>query len=187
MKKIRYYIFLRDVALLALTGFGGPQVHLARFIATFVKKRKYLTEAELMELHSLCQILPGPTSTQTITSIGFKIGGANLAYLTLLIWILPAVLIMTATGIAVSYIDAKNMTLSFTRFIQPIAIGFIAYAAYVVNIKVIRTKIASILTVASIIISFFSHSLYYHLFFYCLVGPLRAFAIKNILSKKKKN
>ncbi len=158
MKRIRYYIFLRDVALLALTGFGGPQVHLARFITVFVKKRKYLTEAELMELYSLCQILPGPTSTQTITSIGFKIGGANLAYLTLLIWILPAVLIMTATGIAVSYIDAKNMTLSFTRFIQPIAIGFIAYAAYVVNIKVIRTKIASILTVASIIISFFSHS-----------------------------
>ena len=49
-----------------------------------------MTEGELMEMQSLCQLLPGPTSTQTITAIGFKLGGAKLSYLTLVIWILPA-------------------------------------------------------------------------------------------------
>jgi chromate transporter len=58
--RIRYYIFLRDVLTLALTTFGGPQAHLAHFQKMLVERRKYLTEEELMELNSLCQILPGP-------------------------------------------------------------------------------------------------------------------------------
>jgi chromate transporter len=87
IKRVRYYIFLEDVLLLAVSTFGGPQAHLAHFHKVLVDKRKYLTEEDLMEINSLCQILPGPASTQTLTAIGFKIGGPNLAYLTLLVWI----------------------------------------------------------------------------------------------------
>src|SRR5690606_19532991 len=86
IKRVRYYIFLRDVLLLALTTFGGPQAHLAYFQKVLVDRRGYLTEAELMELNSLCQMLPGPASTQTLIAVGFRIGGPNLAYLTLLVW-----------------------------------------------------------------------------------------------------
>ena len=60
--RVRYYIFLRDVLMLAVTTFGGPQAHLAHFQNVLVDKRKYLTEDDLMEINSLCQILPGPTS-----------------------------------------------------------------------------------------------------------------------------
>jgi len=88
-RQIRYIIFLKDVMILALTCFGGPQVHLTMFLDRLVKKHNYITEAEIMELQALCQILPGPTSTQTITAIGFRLGGPNLAYLTLLVWIIP--------------------------------------------------------------------------------------------------
>jgi chromate transporter len=59
MKRVRHYIFLKDVLLLALTAFGGPQAHIALFLKVLVKKRAYLTEAELIELNSFCQILPG--------------------------------------------------------------------------------------------------------------------------------
>ena len=41
---------------MALTCFGGPQVHLVMFLEMFVKKRRYLTEAELLELQALCQV-----------------------------------------------------------------------------------------------------------------------------------
>ncbi len=63
-----------------LSAFGGPQAHFALMFDMFVHKRRYVTEEELIELNALCQILPGPTSTQTITAIGFKIGGPSLAY-----------------------------------------------------------------------------------------------------------
>ena len=57
---------------------------MAMFLDMLVKNRGYLNEKDLIELYALCQILPGPTSTQTITSVGYKIGGSGLAFLTLL-------------------------------------------------------------------------------------------------------
>src|SRR5688500_7046623 len=100
--------------MLAFTAFGGPQAHIAYFTKVLVQRRRFLTESELMELNALCQVLPGPTSTQTLTAIGFKLGGANLAYLTLLVWMLPAVVIMTSVAILVSSLEAKEMSLEFT-------------------------------------------------------------------------
>src|SRR6187431_3293758 len=97
--------------MLACTTFGGPQAHIAHFQKVLVQKRKYLSEEDLMELNSLCQILPGPASTQTLTAIGFKIGGPNLAYLTLLVWILPAVTAMTAAAVVMSSLQTKNLSL----------------------------------------------------------------------------
>ena len=149
MKRIRYYIFLRDVAWLAIAAFGGPQVHIALFIDMFVKKRGYLTEKEFMELNALCQILPGPTSTQTIVALGFKIGGPKLAYLTLLIWALPAVIIMTIFGITISYFNNKNFSLDFLRFVQPLAVGLVCYAAFRITRMVVNTRTGVLLLIIS--------------------------------------
>lgn len=155
IKNIRYYIFLRDVFTLALTTFGGPQAHLAHFHKVLVDRRKYLTAEELMELNSLCQILPGPASTQTLTAIGFKIGGPNLAYLTLLVWIIPAVSVMTAAAMIMSSLQTKNLSLEFTRFIQPIAVGFVSYGAYTISLKTITSKTGIALMIVAAVVSYF--------------------------------
>jgi chromate transporter len=154
-RRIRYYTFLRDVLTLALTTFGGPQAHLAHFQKVLVDKRKYITDEELMEINSLCQILPGPASTQTLTAIGFKIGGPNLAYLTLLVWILPAVVLMTVAAVIMSGIQTKNWSLEFTRFIQPIAVGFVSYGAYAISLKTISSKTGIALMMMAAIVSYF--------------------------------
>ncbi|UII27754.1 chromate efflux transporter [Fulvivirga maritima] len=140
-KRVRYLIFLRDVLVLAVSAFGGPQAHIAIMFDLMVKKRGYLTEEDLIELNALCQILPGPTSTQTVTAIGFKIGGPNLAYLTLLVWMIPAVTIMTIAGITISQLESTE----FTRFIQPMAVGFVAYAGLKISHKVVKTKTSAVL------------------------------------------
>jgi chromate transporter len=136
VRRIRYLIFLKDVLVLSVTAFGGPQVHFSMFLDRLVSKRGYLTEGELLELTALCQILPGPTSTQTLTAIGFRIGGPNLAYLTLLVWIFPAVLMMTAAGIGVSYLPNLN----FARFVQPMAVAFVAFAGYKISKGLLRNR-----------------------------------------------
>lgn len=140
--------------VLALTTFGGPQAHIAHFQKILVDKRKYLSEEDLMEINSLCQILPGPASTQTLTAIGFKIGGPNLAYLTLLVWILPAVTLMTLAALVLSSIQDKHWSLAFTRFIQPIAVGFVSYGAYMISLKTVRTWRAVVLMVLAAITSY---------------------------------
>lgn len=144
--------------MLAVTTFGGPQAHLAHFQKILVAKRNYLSEADLMELNSLCQILPGPSSTQTLVGIGYKLGGPGLAYLTLLCWTLPAVIFMTIMAISLFDIEQKNWSLEFTRFIQPMAVGFISYAAYSISVRTIHTKTGVSLMVMAAITSYFIQS-----------------------------
>jgi chromate transporter len=146
------------VLVLACTTFGGPQAHIAHFQKTLVQKRGYLTEDELMELNSLCQILPGPASTQTLTAIGFKIGGPNLAYLTLLVWMLPAVMIMTAAAIFMTSVQERHWSMSFTRFIQPMAVGFVSYGAYMIGLKTVKTFTGILLLVVAAMLSYLFQS-----------------------------
>ena len=158
VRQIRYIIFLKDVLVLALTTFGGPQVHLAMFYERLVQKRRYLTEEELLELNALGQVLPGPTSTQTITAIGFKIGGPNLAYITLLIWILPAVSIMTAAGMGIFYLEQHHLSLQFARFIQPMAVGFMVVAGYRIGQKVIKNQVSLALALTAAVVAYLFRS-----------------------------
>ncbi|MEQ9468939.1 MAG: chromate efflux transporter [Ekhidna sp.] len=153
-KRVRGFIFLKDVFALSITAFGGPQGHFGMFLDLLVGKRGYLTEEDLIELYALCQVLPGPTSTQTITALGYKIGGPNLAYLTLLVWMLPAFCIMTTLAILVTTAQDLDFSLDFLRFIEPIAVGIVAYSSYKITIKVVNTKIGVGLTIFSAFASF---------------------------------
>ncbi|MCC6835409.1 MAG: chromate transporter, partial [Cytophagales bacterium] len=58
-QRIRYSEFLKDVFLLSVTCFGGPQAHIAHFQNVLVQKRNYISENELIELNALCQVVPG--------------------------------------------------------------------------------------------------------------------------------
>jgi len=158
VQPIRFIIFLKDILLLSVTCFGGPQAHFAHFQKTLVKKRNYISDEDLIELNALCQVVPGPTSTQTLSAIGYRLGGAKLAYLTLLIWLLPSMAIMTTVGILVSSFETKNISLAFTRFIQPMAVGFIAYAAYSITKKTVTTKRGLVLMILAGIATYFIKS-----------------------------
>ena len=56
--------------------FGGPQAHIGLFLKTFVEgELKWLDEQRFMELMSLGQAMPGPTSTQMATAMGISRAG----------------------------------------------------------------------------------------------------------------
>ncbi len=185
IRRVRFFIFLKDVFWLALTTFGGPHAHLAHFQRVMVDKRKYIDDHELMELNSLCQILPGPSSTQTLTAIGYRVGGPTLAYLTLLVWILPSVMIMTATGILLSSIQEKNLSLEFTRFIQPMAVGFVSYAAYTISLKTVYSKTGAVLMVGAAIASYFFQTPYVFPIILLIAGAITALKYRNQPKREK--
>ncbi len=126
---LRHVPFLKSVLAYSLTAFGGPQGHIGMMVKTFVQKRKDVTEAELIEYNAFCQMLPGPSSTQTVMLIALKRGGIPLALLTLLIWVSPAAIIMGAFSFLISFVDAKNINTTVFTYIQPMSVGFLAYAA----------------------------------------------------------
>ncbi len=176
--RIRNYIFLRDVLKLAISCFGGPQAHIAHFHKLLVTERKYLNEQDLNELYALCQVLPGPTSTQTLTAIGYRLGGAGLAYLTLLVWALPAVIMMATAGILLTSFEKKQISLEFTRFIQPMAVGFVSYAAYSISIKTVNTRKGIVLMVIAGVASYFIKTPFVFPIILLIAGVVTAFDYK---------
>ena len=127
---LRHIAFLKAVFLHSISAFGGPQGHLGMMMKTFVNKRRDITEEELMDYNAFCQLLPGASSTQTLTLIGYKRGGVPLAIMTLLIWTLPACILMGAFSFFIAYINQKTLkTAELFRFVWPMTIGFLAYAA----------------------------------------------------------
>jgi chromate transporter len=146
---LRHIPFLRAVFIHSVTAFGGPQAHFAMMIKTFVKQRHDVTEQELLEYNSFCQLLPGASSTQVLTLIGYKRGRAPLAVMTLLIWIFPACFLMGALAFLLKYIDQKELNASVFEFIQPMAVGFLAYAAT----NSFRISIHNTITKAILIVS----------------------------------
>lgn len=180
IRRVRYYVFLKDILTLSLTSFGGPQALLAMILERMVKKRGYIHEEELWELNALCQMLPGPASTQLMTAIGLRVGGAKLAYLTLLVWILPATLVMISAAILIDFLKEKSpVALNFAQFIQPMAIGFIIFAAQKTIGKTVKSTEATILMLLAAFVSFFYSSPYLFPVMLLMGGLSTAIKYKN--------
>lgn len=184
-QRVRYLIFLKDVLALSVSTFGGPQAHLAYFLKILVQKRNYLSEEDLIEINSLCQVLPGPTSTQTLTAIGYKIGGPNLAYLTLLVWILPAVILMTFAAVLINSFQDRNLSLAFTRFVPAMAVGFVSYAAYTLSVKSVRTRTGIVLMILAAVLSYFIRSPFFYPAALLISGVVTAFKYKALPREEK--
>ncbi|MEO8582274.1 MAG: chromate transporter [Flavitalea sp.] len=151
---LRHIPFLKAVFLHSISAFGGPQGHYGMMMKTFVNKRHDVDERELLEYNSFCQLLPGASSTQVLTLIGFKRGGVWLAVLTLLIWILPACLLMTIFSFLLHYLGTRAWAEDLFKFIQPMAVGFLAYAATRSFKVAVNNNITTIIFVVSSIVTY---------------------------------
>jgi len=125
-------------------------------IKTFVQKRKDVTEEELIEYNAFCQMLPGPSSTQTVTLIGWKRGGIPLAIVTLLIWILPATVLMSAFSFLVYYLDTKSIQQNLFFYVKPMSVGFVCFAAMSMMGRSVKNKATTFImlcaTVATVLV-----------------------------------
>lgn len=147
--------FLKDVFICSLGAYGGPEAHYGVFTDQLVIKKKYLKEEELIELIALTGILPGPSSTQTIVAIGYKMGGPILALLTMFVWALPAIILMTILSFLSRFLIKMNISTEGLRYIGPMAVGFIIVAAYKIGIKVVTNYTTFLLLLTAGIITYF--------------------------------
>lgn len=140
MRQVTWLSFLKDVLVCALGSYGGPEAHYGIFSSYMVGKKKYLTDEELTELIGLFSLVPGPSSTQTMTSIGYHVGGPLLALLTFLVWALPAILIMTGVGIFFDLVKDQRELSQILDFLPALALAFIMLAALKMTKKMVKTR-----------------------------------------------
>lgn len=89
-----FWSFLR----LGATCFGGPVAHLALFHRKFVEQSRSVTPEEFAEWLSLCQSLPGPSSSQMGIRIGRHLAGLQGALAAWVGFTLPGALALGALG-----------------------------------------------------------------------------------------
>ncbi|MPM01173.1 putative chromate transport protein [bioreactor metagenome] len=178
---VLWRIFLKDVFICSLGAYGGPEAHYGVFTDQMVVKKKYLNEEELVELIALTGILPGPSSTQTIVAIGYKIGGPLLALLTMLVWALPVLILMTLLSFLSQFLENMNLSQEGLRYIGPMAVGFIIIAAYRIGSKVIIDKITLILLIMGGVTTYFIREPWIYPLVLILGG------VVSVITSKEKN
>jgi chromate transporter len=132
MSLARY--FLR----LGFTSFGGPLAHIAMMEDGVVRRRRWLRPEEFAEGLALCQMLPGPASTQLGIYIGYLKCGMSGAVLAGVAFILPAYLILTAlSSLYLRYGSVPQVSAVFYGLI-PAVVALVAGAGWRIARSTVR-------------------------------------------------
>jgi chromate transporter len=82
--------------MLGLIGFGGPAAHIGLMRREVVERRRWLTDAQLVDLIGVTNVIPGPNSTELAMQVGRVRAGWRGLVVAGLAFILPAVAIVLA-------------------------------------------------------------------------------------------
>ena len=127
-------VFLR----LGLTSFGGPAAHMAVMHYEMVKRRKWVTEDEFLDLLGAANLIPGPTSTELAIYLGYRRVGWIGLILAGVCFILPSMLIVM--GLAWGYLRYGSTPLASKVFygILPVVIAIVAQALWNLGRKAVK-------------------------------------------------
>lgn len=92
---------------LGLTAFGGPIAHLAYFQRTLVQEKRWLDDADYAQLVALCQILPGPTSSQVGMALGLQQAGIRGAIAAWLGFTLPSSVLLVTLAYGLNHFQGN--------------------------------------------------------------------------------
>lgn len=114
---------------LGLTSFGGPIAHLGYFREEYVARRRWLDEAAYADLVALCQLLPGPASSQVGIAIGILRAGLLGGFAAWLAFTLPSAIALTAFAFLVRSLGTGR-DLGWLHGLQVVAVVVVAQAVW---------------------------------------------------------
>ncbi len=120
-----FLVFLR----LGLTSFGGPVAHIGYLREEFVVRRRWLDDTSFADLVALCQLLPGPSSSQVGFAMGLLQGGIAGAFLAWLGFTLPSAVAMTLFGYGVQS-HGSLLASGILHGLQVVAVAVVAQAVW---------------------------------------------------------
>ena len=123
---------LADLAVLFLrlgvTAFGGPAAHIAMMRDEVVDRRKWLTDAEFLDLLAATNLIPGPNSTEMAIHLGYRRAGLAGLALAGVCFILPAALIVLPIAWAYARYGETPQAAWLAYGIAPVIIAIVAQA-----------------------------------------------------------
>lgn len=124
---------------LGLTSFGGPIAHLGYFERTYVKDKKWLSHEQYSEMVALCQLLPGPSSSQVNFLIGLRHAGWLGALLSWAGFTLPSALFLFLFAFFASSLHGPYMEATL-HGLKLVAVAIVAQALWGMATKLCPDK-----------------------------------------------
>ncbi|WP_314926181.1 chromate efflux transporter [Aeromonas piscicola] len=134
---------------LGCVSFGGPAAHIGYFQRTFVTRLGWLSQAEFAQLLALCQLLPGPASSQLGFAIGRQRAGLGGVLAAFIGFTLPSFLLLLAAAIGVGQLTANVWLDAALHGLKLLALVVVADAVLTMSRQFCKTVLAQGIMVAT--------------------------------------
>jgi chromate transporter len=149
---------LRELAALFLklgiTGFGGPAAHISMMHDEIVKRRKWLSDQEFLDLLGATNLIPGPNSTEMAIHIGYVRAGWLGLITAGACFIAPAMLIVMILAAIYARYGTTPQVEWLLYGIKPVVIAIILQALWSLGQKAIKGWLTGITTAAVLLLYF---------------------------------
>jgi chromate transporter len=137
---------------LGLVSFGGPPAHIAILKDIVTVQKGWMTEEIFMEMFSVAQALPGPSSTQLLVATAASHAGILGALLALFMWCLPGFVVLSLAGMAVYRQDETPL---FLEGVPPAAVALTLKAAsrFVSSLDSLQKALATMACMVAMLIN----------------------------------
>ena len=176
-------IFL-SFLLLGLTSFGGPIAHIGYFRNFFVKQKKWLDEKLYADFVSLCNFLPGPSSSQVGISIGYYFKGIKGAILAWVGFTMPSVIILLLFGYAILNYDS-SIPQGILRGLKAIVVIIVFQAILGMSKNLLKDNIGYMISFITALFLIIFPSSFNQLMCLIISGLIGVFVYRNKKSKEK--
>jgi chromate transporter len=133
-------LFLR----LGATAFGGPAAHIAVMEDEVVRRRRWLTPAEFLDLVGATNLIPGPNSTELAIHIGAKVAGWRGLMAAGACFILPATLIVSLLAWAYVAFGALPPVEGVLYGVKPVVLAVVAQAIWKLGRSCVTTWLLAV-------------------------------------------
>jgi len=142
-------LFLR----LGTTAFGGPAAHIAMMEDEVVRRRKWMTRDEFLDLLGAANLIPGPNSTELAIHIGHRQAGWPGLVVAGTSFILPAMLIVMAFAWAYVRYGSLPQVAGILYGVKPVIIAIVLHALWALGRTAIKSKFLAVVGVVAVILT----------------------------------
>jgi chromate transporter len=140
---------------ISFTAFGGHAAHLAMMEEEVVRKRKWISHEEFLDIISAANLIPGPNSTETALHIGYSLASWQGFFAAGLSFITPTIIIVT--GVAMAYVKYGMLpaTENILFWIKPVIMAVISLAIYRFSKTAVKSKLLLLMLLLACLASVF--------------------------------
>lgn len=146
---------IRFFLKMGILGFGGPTAHIAMMQDELVSKQKWCDQETFMDGLALCNVLPGPASTQLGIYMGYIHKGILGGILAGLCFILPSFILITLIAYFYFTFGTQLNVNQWLYGVNPFVISMVLIAVLTMKKKMITSTSSLLLALLSFIFIYF--------------------------------